>query len=361
MTREQEPLTPLARGIGVVGAGLIVEHAHLPAYRRHGLQVRLVYDVDQERSTALANAYPGARAARSLDELLDDPAVEVVDIAVSPSAQVEIARAAAARGKHVLCQKPLAPSLAEAIELVDDCARFPGVRAVNQQMRWEPITAESKARLVSGDLGQPTAATIRTNLKSDFPGDHWLAHEPRLMALYGAIHFLDTARFLFGEPARVTARLLRDPLQVPRGEMWINAWLEWENGPTLVLFERYTNWSGDQEAVMRVEGTQGTVRGRFGIWDTYPQPCAGTVEFKRHDESVWEKVRVGATWLPDAFAGPMLELLDCIDTGRAHQTSWEDNLRTLRLVEALYESSERHEAVDLAGETAAATEAEADA
>lgn len=247
----------------------------------------------------------------------------------------------------MLCQKPLAPSFSEATQLVDACAAFPGVRAVNQQMRWEPITAESKARILSGDLGAPIAATIHTNLMSDPPSDHWLAREPRFMALYGSIHFLDSARFLFGEPARVTARLLRDPLQVPQGEMWINAWLEWENGATLVLYERYTNWSGDLEAVMRVEGTRGTVRGRFGIWERYPEPSPGTVEFKHHAESDWTPVRVGATWLPDAFAGPMLELLDCIDSGREHQTSWRDNLKTLRLVESLYESSECGRTLDL--------------
>jgi predicted dehydrogenase len=281
---------PVPRGIGIVGAGTIVEHGHLPAYRRYRLPVRWVYDANEERAARLAQSYPGAHTARNLEELLADPQTEIIDIAVTPSAQLEVAREAARRGKHILCQKPLAPSLAEAVALVDECAALPGVRAVNQQMRWEPITAEAKARLAAGELGEPAAVIIRTNLNADFTREHWLANETRLMALYGAIHFLDSARFLFGEPTRVTAHLRRDPLQVARGEMWINAWLEWEGGPMLSVFERYTNWSGDQEATMRVEGTLATVRGRFGIWDAYPEPSPGTVEFKRHDAA---KVRRG--------------------------------------------------------------------
>jgi predicted dehydrogenase len=341
-----------SHGIGIVGAGLIVENGHLPAYRRHGLPVRRIYDADGERAARLAASYPGAEVARTLAELLDDQRVEVVDIAITPTAQVEVAKEAARRGKHILCQKPLAPSLDDAVALVEACASSPGVRAVNQQMRWEPITAEAHARLRAGELGDPIALIIRTNLDADFPAGHWLALESRLMASYGAIHFLDSARFLFGEAARVTANLRRDPLQVAVGEMWINAWVEWQDGPLFSLFERYTNWAGDQEATMRVEGTLGTVRGRFGIWDAYPEPCAGSVEVKLHSGEEWESVRTGQTWLPDAFAGPMLELLACIETGAVHQTSWVDNLETLRLVEALYESSSRGCTIDLAARRA---------
>jgi predicted dehydrogenase len=333
-------------GVAIVGAGTIVEHAHLPAYTAAGIPVVSIFDEDSERAGRLATRF-GLRVAPSMESICRDPEVSIVDIAVTPTAQVALALAAVDAGKHVLCQKPLAPSLEEARAMVAAAAGSPVVRAVNQQMRWEPCTAAARRLLAAGELGDPIAFTIETNLDADFPRDHWLAKEPRLMALYGAIHNVDSARALFGEPIAVTAKLLRDPLQQAAGEMWINAWLEWANGPTMVLFERYTNWAGDKVATIRVEGTLGTMRGRFGLWDDYPTPAPSYAEWKRHDSDSWTVLSSTATWLPDAFVGPMAAMLESIEHGTPHPTSWEDHLKTLAIVEALYESSESRRTVAL--------------
>ena len=342
--------------VAIIGAGTIVEHAHLPAYTAAGIDVAAIFDEDTARAQRLADRY-GLRVAGSAAELIGADDVAIVDIAITPTAQVELALAAVAAGKHVLCQKPLAPTLRQAQEMVARAAGSPVVRAVNQQMRWEPGVAAARRLLDAGELGAPVAFTIETNLDADFPPGHWLSREPRLMALYGAIHNVDSARSLFGEPDAVTARLLRDPLQSPVGEMWINAWVEWSGGPTMVIFERYTNWAADQVAVMRLEGTLGTLRGRFGLWDDYPVPAPSVVEWKRHDSDEWVMLSDTATWLPDAFSGPMLAMIDSIGTGRPHPTSWEDHLRTLAIVEAMYESSASRRTVELSPAAPAATSA----
>jgi predicted dehydrogenase len=283
--------------------------------------------------------------ATSLDELLTDDRVDVIDIGITPHAQLEVAERAIRAGKHLLCQKPLAPTLAQAVRLVE-LAESHGVKlAVNQQMRWEPIVACVKHALDDGTLGEPTAALIETNMRDDFPAEHWLAREPRLMALYGTIHFLDSARFLFGEPEWVTAHISRDPLQTSQGETWINAWLEWSSGFSLVIFERYTNWAGDLTATMRVEGTRGAVRGHFGLWDDYPHRRPDVVERIAYANGEWTEISSDAAWLPDAFAGPMVGLLEALDADRDPPTSGRDNLLTLRLVEAVYRSSLERRAV----------------
>jgi predicted dehydrogenase len=344
----EEKMEPAVQspGVAIVGAGTIVEHAHLPAYSAAGIRVVSILDEDNARAEKLASRF-GLRVAGSIEEICEDRDVSIVDIAVTPTAQIGLALAAVDAGKHVLCQKPLAPSLQQAREMVEAAAGSPVVRAVNQQMRWEPGVAAARRLLETGALGAPVAFVIETNLNADFPRDHWLSREPRLMGLYGAIHNFDSARALFGEPEAVTARLLRDPLQQPVGEMWINAWLEWAEGPTMVLFERYTNWAADQVAVMRVEGTQATLRGRFGLWDHYPTPAPSHVEWKRHDSDEWIVLSSTATWLPDAFSGPMTAMLHSIETGAAHPTSWADHLKTLAIVEAMYESSQSRRTIRL--------------
>src|SRR5205823_15052127 len=94
-----------ALGIGIVGAGMIVRSAHLPAYRSGGFPVIALYDQNLERAQAVAAEF-GVPVVPTLDELLAREDVRVVDIAVPPTAQAGTLLAAARAGKHVLPQKP---------------------------------------------------------------------------------------------------------------------------------------------------------------------------------------------------------------------------------------------------------------
>lgn len=114
----------------------IVDRAHLPAYLGAGLEIVRVHDRDAARAAEVAGRH-GVPVADSLQALLDDPRVGVVDIAVVADAQPDIARAALAAGKHVVCQKPLAPTLDEAHALVDAAREAGREIAVNQQLRFD--------------------------------------------------------------------------------------------------------------------------------------------------------------------------------------------------------------------------------
>jgi len=70
----------------------------------------------------------------------------------------------------------------------------------------------------------------------------------------------------------------------------------------------------------------------------YPAPHADVIEAVQYGDPEWTLVSDTETWLPGAFAKPMLSLIDAIQTNGEPATSGRDNLRTLRIVEALYES-----------------------
>ena len=94
-------------GIGIIGCGGIVNYAHLPAYRKAGpASLHATTRIPKRPKTAREHDIP--RVAATVDEILDDPEIDIVDIAVTPWAQAAIANEAIAAGKHVLCQKPLA-------------------------------------------------------------------------------------------------------------------------------------------------------------------------------------------------------------------------------------------------------------
>ena len=98
------------RPIALIGAGEIADVAHLPAYRKGGLEIVGVFDVDQDRARLVAERHGIGHVYPDLDSLLADDNVEVVDVAVPPKLQPAIARRVIESGRHMLGQKPFAPS-----------------------------------------------------------------------------------------------------------------------------------------------------------------------------------------------------------------------------------------------------------
>src|SRR5918998_2143197 len=122
-------------GIALLGAGYAAR-IQLECWREiPGATVVGIWNRSSERAHALAADF-GVPSFDELDTLLAHPAVDAVDIATAVETHHDYAWRAAATGKHVLCQKPLAPSFAEAEALVRDCETA-GVRLmVNENWRW---------------------------------------------------------------------------------------------------------------------------------------------------------------------------------------------------------------------------------
>ena len=159
------------RAVAIIGAGGIVEGAHLPAYARAGVRVVGITDLDQERAQRVAAAFDIPRVYASVDELLADSSVEVVDIAVPVAAQPPLFRAAIAAGKHILAQKPFALDPQTAAELAALAESAGLVAAVNQQMRYDEGIAAAHRMVELGWIGPVTSFSITVNL--DTPRELW--------------------------------------------------------------------------------------------------------------------------------------------------------------------------------------------
>ena len=150
-------------GIGIIGCGGIVNDAHLPAYKAHSLNVRACYDLNPDIANKTAATHNIPLAYQSLDDLLADQSIQIVDIAVHPGAQPAIAVKALQAGKHLLCQKPLAVSYEDALIIVETSKQTGLLVAVNQQMRWDAGIAAAKDLIDRGFIGQPTDAQIQVS------------------------------------------------------------------------------------------------------------------------------------------------------------------------------------------------------
>jgi predicted dehydrogenase len=339
--------------IGCIGAGFIMAECHLPAYRGAGFSPVAIASRRADRAMEVAGRYRVAKVYERYEQLLEDRELAVIDIAVPPDAQRGIIEQAIRHGDHIrgiLAQKPLATSYREAAHIVRMCQEAGIVLAVNQNMRYDQSVRACRKLLTSGELGSPVLATIEMRAVP-----HWAPWQQRLGWLtlrIMSIHHLDTFRFWFGEPEGVFASVRPDPRTART--------FAHEDGIALYILEyssgmRATGWddvwAGPEECAQdigirwRVEGTEGLARGTIG-WPEWPKRVASTIDFtsvRRGRE--WISPRWSETWFPDAFAGPMAELLVAVQTGSGLTLSGRDNLNTMALVEACYQSARERRAV----------------
>jgi predicted dehydrogenase len=334
------------RRIGVIGAGAIVEVAHLPAYRKAGLQVVAIHDRDVARARRVAASHEVGPVYERLDQLLADPLIEVVDIAVPAADQPELAMRAIEAGKDLICQKPLAVDVATARTIVAAAKRLGRRVAVQQQLRFEEGIAAARAMVRDGWIGEPTAVTFHIDIQSDFTAWPWLVDLDQLDLRYHSIHYLDAVRALLGEPIRVFGSQSRRPGQVPRGDTRTISTLIYPGELRAAVLVNHENVSGRNRAEFQIDGTGGTIHGTLGLDYDYPHGRPDTLEVwsRLLPTDGWLPYPVTTRWIPDAFIGPIRSLLAAIANGGEPETSARDNLGTLKIVEALYRSGATGEA-----------------
>ena len=340
--------------IGAIGAGFIMRDVQLVAYRNAGFPVAGIASRNPERAREVARER-GIKAYQSIDELIADPAIAIFDIAVPPPDQIEMARRivlSGARPRGILAQKPLGMNLEEAREIVSLCSDAGIVLAVNQNMRFDQSIRAVRKLLDNGVLGDPVLATIE--MRAVPHRKPWAGQQGRLTLLIMSIHHLDCFRYLFGDPASVYVSARTDPrTKFPHEDGICLYILEYANGFRASAWDDV--WTGPGVAgaspntyiKWRVEGTAGVAEGAIG-WPGYPNRQPSTIRYMTERRpGVWIAPQWNEVWFPDAFEGPIAELMDAIATRREPSNSGAENLRTMALVEACYRSVHEHRPVEV--------------
>jgi predicted dehydrogenase len=346
-------------GIGCIGAGFIMADCHLVAYRQAGFNPVAIAARRREQAAIVAARHQIPQVYEDHRDLLADPNVQVVDVAVPPDIQIDVIRHIIDhKNQHIrgiLAQKPLGVNYAQAVEIVRMCRDAEITLAVNQNMRYDQSVRAAKSLLSQGVLGEPVLATIDMRA---IP--HWMPWQERqgwVTLRIMSIHHLDTLRFWFGDPVRVFASVRPDPRTSQK--------FAHEDGICLYILEyasglRAASWddvwagpakegaAADIGINWRIEGTTGLARGTIG-WPKYPERTPSTLDFTTiaHGDR-WYSPRWSEVWFPDAFVGPMAQLLCALQDKTAPEISGDDNLHTMALVEACYRSAREHRAVELA-------------
>ncbi|MBE2200896.1 MAG: Gfo/Idh/MocA family oxidoreductase [Anaerolinea sp.] len=191
--------------VGIIGTGLM-GHTHAAAWAQTPAQLVGATSKSWETAVSLTHQY-GGQPYPDVASLLAD--VDVVDICAPTHRHYELTLQAAAAGKHVICEKPLARTLAQAAEMIAACAAANVKLLVGHVVRFFPEYAQAKAEVDAGAVGEP--AVIRLTRGSSRPGwatDNWLLDLEKSggMMLDLMIHDFDYARWVAGDVTRVFAK-----------------------------------------------------------------------------------------------------------------------------------------------------------
>ena len=335
--------------IAIVGAGEIVDLAHLPAYREHGLNIAGITDINKERAQDVAKRHGIPRVYDSQEEIAADDNIAVVDIAVYPWVQHEVALPMLDAGKHLLCQKPISYDFDEAVRIVEHAEKSNRLLAVNQQMRFSESVAATRAMIDQGWIGEPFEMTWDFHVYTPWEAWPWVAELAQLDLQQFTIHPLDSTRCILGDPLYVFGTQAREPGQPQQGDTRTISVLEYAGETRALLRSFHKNRGGDPRAEFRIDGTGGSIRGTIGLMYDYPRGRADTLELNSRviPTDGWLHYPVTTRWIPTAFIGPMSSLLAAIVTGSTPATNGRDNLNTLRIIHALYESGRKHTVIKL--------------
>ena len=201
----------MIRNVAILGAS--IGEKHLAAYIRlpERFKVTHICDLNSELAQELASQID-AITSNSLDDVIADPTVDIVDICLPPRLHVPVALQALAHGKHVILEKPIAGSLLDADRLVDAEAKSTGRVFPVFQYRYGRAFDAMAALQRAGYLARPLTASLEThwNRNSDYYKTPWRGtweHEFGGAVLSHAIHAHDLLTQTFGPVAEISAML----------------------------------------------------------------------------------------------------------------------------------------------------------
>ena len=293
-------------------------------------------DLNLERAkTAAPHAYVSA------SEMLGRESVDFVDIASPVDSHLELVRLCAAKGLPTICQKPMAPTWKEAVAMVEvaEAAGIPLM--IHENWRWQPWYRKAKEIIERGDIGHPLGYWFRSRCRdgvgsAPYPKQTYFRRLRRFLIDEALVHYVDTARFLFGDIAAVFAQARR-----------INPSILGEDQAILVL--THTN-----ELIGTVDGHR--------FLDSDPDgPAVGEAGFEGEDGSirilatgdiwngaqrVWEN-RVTEGYRGDSVRAALHHYIDCLTSGATCESGGREYLKTFAVVDAVYRSIAEKRAISL--------------
>ena len=323
----------------VVGAGSISK-AWFPPLKDERVDVRAVVDLNIEAARRQIEQFElECPASTDLKATLKRARPDfVVDLTV-PEAHCEVTCAALRAGCHVIGEKPMSSSMTEARRMIRTAERTGKLYMVSQSRRWDRNHDAVRATIADGKIGRLTTVNCDFYIGAHFGGFRDQMPSPLILDM--AIHHFDLARHMAGvDPVAVYARQFNPAGSWYAGDAAASCIFEMTDG---VIFTYrgswcaegcHTSWNGD----WRFVGDGGTL-----LYEHDNEPTGQAVARKTSDfHQPLKALKVAKSRLQHTtMRGALREMLDFLRTGRRPQTECRDNIKSLAMVFAAIESSDK--------------------
>lgn len=333
------PLPGNSKPIVIIGAGDIVDDAHLPAYQKAGFQVAGIYDLNQQRAQLLAEKWEVNKVCESLEEVAAMDIETVYDLAVPPAAITDVIKLLPDTAT-VLIQKPMGENIEQARTILELCKAKKLTAAANFQLRFSPMMLAVRDAIQSGALGDILDIEVHINIATPWELFPFLKDMERVEVTVHSIHYFDLIRSLVGNPEGVFVRSLNDPRIPDLAQTRTSAILDYDNRLRVILSINHNHgFAADfQAANIRFEGSKGCMLAKLGLLLNYPHGEADELWFCGVGED-WQQIALQGSWFPDAFIGVMSNLQRfAVGEDSELLTQVDDAFQTMSLIEACFSS-----------------------
>lgn len=333
-----------------IGAGYFSHYQYEAWQRIAEVQITAFCNSNLERAKLIKDKFAISKHYVDYREMLQKEKPDFVDIITPPWTHLEMCKAAADLGIHVICQKPLAPTFEQAKQIVDYTSKANIRFMVHENWRFQPWYREIKRLLDSGTIGDRLFfLNFRSRMGDGWGQDAYLNRQPyfrtypRLLVYENGVHFIDTFRFLAGEIERVFA-ILKKLNPVIAGEDFAVILFEFDNGAVGVWdANRYNECTFEDPRYtfgeFLVEANAGSIR-LYADGNITVQPL-GRPE-RKHEYKHENRGFSG-----DCCYFTQRHFIDCLINGETFETDGPSYLKTLAVQEAAYTSAQQKKPLEV--------------
>lgn len=313
-----------------------------------GVECVALYNRTRSKAEALARSFDIPAFYDDPEELLRSETLDFIDIVTGVDTHSRFVHLAAAHRLPVICQKPLAPSLAEAGRMLAACREAGVPLFVHENWRWQIPIRQLKQALDAGSIGRVFRARI--DMISGFPV---FANQPALAELEQFIltdmgtHILDTARFLFGEAQSLYCQVGRAHANI-RGEDVATVMMRMGQASVLcemAYAENYLEREVFPQTLIFIEGERGSIELAPDYW--LRVTTIGGTHSRRFPPPRYSWADPAYDVVQSSIVPCNANLLGALRGDTPAETTGEDNLKTLQLVFGAYESAARNQVINV--------------
>lgn len=333
------------RPIVIIGAGSIVNDAHLPAYKLAGFEVVGIFDQVKEKAELTSKKFGIPVVCDSLADLVI-LAIDkncVYDMALPASAIISIL-GQLPNDIGILIQKPMGENLEDARRILNICHEKRLTAGINFQLRHAPNIVQARTMVDEGRIGEVHDIEVRVNVFTPWNNWKFLFDIPRVEILYHSIHYIDLIRSFMGDPESVYAKTIKHPKMAELASTKSSIILDYGDMKRATINTNHGHDFGPekQESFVKIEGTQGAIIMRLGVNLNYPKGLPDTFEYSILSEGkTWQTLDLKGNWFIAAFPGPMAGLMKKVKSpDYTYINSVKDAIHTMEVVEASHLSSD---------------------